>query len=194
MKRFAGNLGEILFLHGKWRLIEIFNVKILKYIAVRHVTEQRDLVLETLIERMLGTADDDIRLDTHSLQLFDARLCRLCLKLAGCLDIWNQCYMNEDCILVPYFVLELTDCLEERLALDVADGTADFNDGNVCLLGSKVPVEAALDLVCDVRDDLYGTSAEIAAALLLKNRPVYLTGCNVGILGQALVDETLIMS
>ena len=67
---------------------------------------------------MLGTADDDIRLDTHSLQLFDARLCRLCLKLAGCLDIWNQCYMNEDGILVPYFVLELTDCLEERLALD----------------------------------------------------------------------------
>lgn len=53
MKRFAGNLGEILLLHGKRRLIEIFNVKILKYIAVRHVTEQRDLVLETLIERML---------------------------------------------------------------------------------------------------------------------------------------------
>ena len=60
--------------------------------------------------------------------------------------------MNEDGILVPYFVLELTDCLEERLALDVADGTADFNDGNVCLLGSKVPVEAALDLVCNVRE------------------------------------------
>ena len=155
MKCFAGNLGEILLLHGKRRLVEIFNVKILKYIAVRHVTEQRDLVLETLIERMLGTADDNIRLDTHSLQLFDARLRRLCLKLAGCLDIWNQCYMNEDGILVPYFMLELTDCLEERLALDVADGTADFNDGNVCLLGSKVPVEAALDLVCDVRDDLY---------------------------------------
>ena len=95
---------------------------------------------------------------------------------------------------MPYFVLELTDCLEERLALDVADGTADFNDGNVCLLGSKVPVKAALDLVCNVRDDLYGTSALIAAAFLLKNRPVYFTGCNVGILGQALVDETLIMS
>ena len=102
--------------------------------------------------------------------------------------------MNEDGILVPYFMLELTDCLEERLTFDITNGAADFNDGNVCLLGSKVPVKAALDLVCDVRDDLYGTSAEIAAALLLKNRPVYLTGCNVGILGQALVDETLIMS
>ena len=67
MKCFAGNLGEILLLHGKRRLVEIFNVKILKYIAVRHVTEQRDLVLETLIERMLGTADDNIRLDSHSL-------------------------------------------------------------------------------------------------------------------------------
>ena len=42
-----------------------------------------------------------------------------------------------------------------------------------------------------IRDSLYGTSAEIAAALLLKNRPVYLTGCNVGILGQTLVDEKM---
>ena len=64
---------------------EIFHVKILKYMAVRHVTEQGDLVFETLIERMLGTADDDIRLDTHSLQLFDAGLGRLCLQFAGCL-------------------------------------------------------------------------------------------------------------
>ena len=102
--------------------------------------------------------------------------------------------MNQNSIFMSYVMLELTDGFQKGLAFDIADGTADFNDGNVCLLGSKVPVEAALDLVCDVRDDLYGTSAEIAAALLLKNRPVYLTGCNVGILGQTLVDETLIMS
>ena len=43
--------------------------------------------------------------------------------------------MNQDGILMPYFMLELTDCLEERLAFDIADGTADFNDGDVCLLG-----------------------------------------------------------
>ena len=41
--------------------------------------------------------------------------------------------------------------LQKERRGDIADGTADFNDGNVCLLGSKVPVEAALDLVSSTR-------------------------------------------
>ena len=84
---------------------------------------------------MLGTADDDIRLDTHTLQLFDTCLGRFGLHLAGCFEIRDQCYMDQDCILVSDFVLELTDRFQERLALDITDGTADFDDGNVRLLG-----------------------------------------------------------
>ena len=61
---------------------------------------------------------------------------------------------------MSYFVLELTDCFEERLAFDIADGTADFDDGNMYLIGSEITVKTALDLVCDVRDDLYGSSAD----------------------------------
>ena len=44
--------------------------------------------------------------------------------------------MNQNGIFMADFVLELTDCLEKRLALDVTYGAADLNDGNVCLLGS----------------------------------------------------------
>mgnify|MGYP004634877261 CR=1 FL=1 len=55
-------------------------------------------------------------------------------------------------------------------------------------------METALDLICDVGDDLNGAAAVVTATLLLQNRPVNFTGSNVGITGQALVDETLVMS
>ena len=43
-------------------------------------------------------------------------------------------------------------------------------------------------------DDLYGATAVIAATFLLQYAPVNLTGRHVGILTQAFIDETLIVS
>ena len=43
-------------------------------------------------------------------------------------------------------------------------------------------------------DDLNRATAIIAAALLIQNRPVNLSGCNIGLLRQALIDKTLIVS
>ena len=74
MKRFAGDLCKVLALHRKRSLIEIFHIKILKNMAAGDVAEQGDLILDALIQFMLGAADDDVRLDSHTLQFFDARL------------------------------------------------------------------------------------------------------------------------
>ena len=38
--------------------------------------------------------------------------------------------MDQNGIVMPYLMLELTDGLQERLALDITDGTADFDDGD----------------------------------------------------------------
>ena len=93
------------------------------------------------------------------------------------------------------FMLELTDRFEERLAFDITYGTTDFDDGDMRLIRSgKIAVETALDFVCDVRDDLNRASAKITTAFFLENRPVYFSGCDVGIFGQALVDESFIVS
>ena len=54
-----------------------------------HIAEQGNLVLDGLLKRMFGAADDDVRLDAHPLQVFDACLRRLGLKLAGGFDIWD---------------------------------------------------------------------------------------------------------
>ena len=55
-------------------------------------------------------------------------------------------------------------------------------------------MEAALDLIGDMRDDLNGTSAKITAAFFLEYAPVYLTGGDIGVFGQALIDEALVVA
>ena len=75
--------------------------------------------------------------------------------------------MDQNGIVMPNLMLELTDGLQERLALDVTYGTAYLDDGDTGFIICKVAVKAALDLIGDMGDDLYGTSAIVAAALLL---------------------------
>ena len=102
--------------------------------------------------------------------------------------------MKENGIVVSYLMLELADGFQEWLALNITDGSSDFDNRDMCIFGSEIPIETAFDLIGDVWDNLHGSSAVITAALLLKNRPVNLTGCYVGIFIKTLVDEALIMS
>ena len=55
-------------------------------------------------------------------------------------------------------------------------------------------MEAAFDLVGNVGNYLNRASSEITAALFLKNTPVYFTGGDVLVFGEAFIDETLIMT
>ena len=66
-------------------------------------------------------------------------------------------------------MLKLADGLEERLALDIAYGSAYLNDRDLGALGSRIAVETAFDLVSDMRDDLHSASAEVSAAFLLQD-------------------------
>ena len=42
--------------------------------------------------------------------------------------------MDQDRVFVSDFMLELTDRLSERLALDISDGTTDFDDRDMCII------------------------------------------------------------
>ena len=140
----TGNLRQVFLFHGERSLVEVFDVQILKDMVARHVTEEGDLVLDALIKRMLTPADDDIRLDTHSLKVFDAGLRGFCLELLGGMEIGDQRYMDQDRIFMSYFMLELTDGFQERLAFDVADRTAHFDDRDAGILIGKIAVERLL--------------------------------------------------
>ena len=92
--------------------------------------------------------------------------------------------MDENGIFMTDLMLELTDSLQKRLAFDITDGSAHLNNSNLSIGGGIVAVEAALDLIGDMRDDLNGTSAKITAAFFLEYAPVYLTGGDIGVFGR----------
>ena len=88
---------------------------------------------------------------------------------------------------------ELPDRLEEREDLDVAHRAADLGDDDVDLVGGE-PVDAALDLVGDVRDHLHGLAEVVAAALGGEHGRVDRAGGGVGVAGEVLVDEPLVVA
>ena len=79
------------------------------------------------------------------------------------------------------YILDIPKCtnLKERLALDITNGSTNLDDGNLCLFCCKITEETALDLICDVRDYLYSSTAIVTTALLLQYGPVYLSGCHI---------------
>ena len=188
------NLRKMLFLHGERSLVQILYIQILEDMVRRQVAEQRDLVLHCCVQRIFRAAHDDVRLDSHSLEFFYTGLRRFCLHFLGGAQIGDQRDMDQNHVLASLLMLELADGLKERLALDIADGSTHLDDGDLRVLGRRIAVETALDLICDVRDDLHCASAEISAPFFQKDRPVDLSCSDIGILGQALIDESLVVS
>ena len=72
-------------------------------------------------------------------------------------DVGHERDVDVADVLAAEVLAHLADRLEERQALDVADGAADLGDDDVgLLLVGATPADAVLDLVRDVRDDLDG--------------------------------------
>ena len=162
-----------------------------------NVGHQGDLLLQPLRDLPVATQDDGVRDDTDATQLRDGVLGRLGLQLAGRCQVGNQGDVDEEDVLAADLVADLAGRLEERLGLDVTDGATDLGDDDIrddavgvrCGLGE----DAGLDLVGDVRDDLHGLAEELTATLLGDDGGVHLAGGDVRVLGEAPVEETLIV-
>ena len=193
MQAFTDDLGQAFFFHCQGRFIEIFHIQVLEDVAGRNVAEEGDLVFHLRAQRIFGPADDDVGTDAHALEFFYAGLGRFGLHFLGRFQVGDQRHVDEDHIFVPFLMAELPDGLQERLAFNVADGAAHFDDGDLGIFGGRIAVEAALDLVCDVGDHLDGAAAEVAAPFFLEDGPVDLSCGNVGILRQVLIDEPFVV-
>lgn len=102
--------------------------------------------------------------------------------------------MDQNNIFCSALMLKLTDGFKERLAFNITYCTADFDDSNLSICCSRITVKTALDLICNMRDYLNSSSAKISAAFFLKNGPVDLSCCNIGILCQAFIDKSFVMT
>ena len=90
---------------------------------------------------------------------------RLGLQLAGVPDVGNQREVDEHAPATADVDRELTDCLQERERLDVADGSADLGDHEVDVGRLGHQGDPVLDLVRDVRHNLDRRTEVIPAAL-----------------------------
>ena len=88
---------------------------------------------------------------------------------------------------------ELPDRLKERQDLDVAHRAADLGDHDIDVVAGEAG-DAPLDLVGDVGDHLHRAAEIVAPALRGDDIGVDRSGRAVGLPGQALVDEALIVA
>ena len=127
--------------------------------------------------------DDDVRLDADAAQLLDRVLGGLGLELAGGGQGGQQRHVDVQDVGPPDVLAHLADGLEERQALDVADGPADLDDDDIGIAVAGDATDPLLDLVGDVRDDLDGAAEVVAAALLGDDRLVDAAGRDVAAAG-----------
>ena len=77
----------------------------------------------------------------------------------------------------PDFLAHLPDGFQKWQRFDIADGSADFHDRDVDVLGNAM--NRGFDFVRDVRNDLNGLAEIIAAPFLLNNGFVNAAGGQV---------------
>ena len=158
------------------------------------IAEQGQLIFHFIGQGPFRTADDDIRLDTDAAQFFYAVLGRLGLQFTGSSDIRNEGDVNVQDVVAADFFLDLADSFQERQAFNVADGTADFRNDDIGIVVVTDAIDAILDFIRNVRNNLYRVAQIIAATFFLKDRPVNFTGRNVGVLPEVDVDEAFIVA
>ena len=188
---FADDVGQMLVLHHQRHLIEDLRVQILQHMARLDIAEQRQLVAHVLRQGIIRAAHQYVRPQADALKLADAALRRLGFHFAGGLEVGDQRDEQDDGVLLAHLVLELADGFQEGGAFHIAHGAADLNDGDLVAVAA---VEAALDLIGDVGNELHGAAAEIAAALALQNGAVDAAGGDVGYAAELLVNETLVVA
>ena len=134
---------------------------------------------------MLGAQHQNIGLQTVLEQGFDRMLSRLGLQLAGSGQVRNERQMNQRRIAGSELVTQLTHRFDEGQRLDVAHRSADLGDNHIVLLALRQQLNAALDFVRDMRNDLHGLAQVLALALLVDHALINLTsGHVVGMAGR----------
>ena len=155
------------------------------------VALQRDLALEAVVELPVRAQDQDVGLDTDRSQLPHRVLGGLGLELAGRGDVRHEGAVDVADVVATDVVAQLADGLEERQPLDVPDGPADLGDDHV--RAGRDRVDAALDLVGDVRDDLDGLAEVVPATFLGDDRQPDLPRRHARPAVQGAADEALVV-
>ena len=102
--------------------------------------------------------------------------------------------MNKQRLTWAKLTVNLSNSLEKRLTLDVANGAAHFHNHNLsAALGTHLD-DVLFDLVCDVRHDLDRAAQVVTFALLSQHTRIDSTSSHIARLTEIRIDEPLIMA
>lgn len=165
----AHNIGKIIPFKHQRCLVEHWQRDILDNAVRLYVAEQRNLLKNALVNRLIAAQHDDIRIDAERAQLLDAVLRGLRLMLAGALDVRDKRYMHKNAVGRANLQGHLADCLQKRLAFYIADRTANLCNDDVRVRLFADAVDKVLDFVRNMRDDLDGLPKILSPSLLVKD-------------------------
>src|SRR5574344_929131 len=102
--------------------------------------------------------------------------------------------MNIQSIVTTYILFNLTNGFQERFTFDIAYGTANFSNNKVSVILSAYSVHSFLNLIGNMRNNLYSTAQIIATTFFINNSLINTSCCNIGAFGQININKTLIMA
>ena len=163
---------QSLLLHVDRHLIDTGQVLTLDDGIHVDITEVCHLRPQAVTQLMLGAQHQHLRLYAQPLQLLHAGLRGFGLQLSSCCQIGHQGQVYVQCPPWSQFPSQLSDGFQERLALDVADGSAYLRDDEVQLLLRSLQQDAPFDFIRNMRNHLDGLPQIVAAPFTLDDTQV----------------------
>ena len=182
-----------LLLHAHWHLVDRRHILALYHTLQIDITKRRHLHTQMVIKVAFGSEDEDIRLDTHTLQFFDGVLGGLGLQLLGSFQIRHIGEMYAHGI-TPQLPAQLTDGFHERCTLDVTYRATHLSNHEVEALVETLPQHPALDLIRNMGHHLDGLAQIVAMTLTIDDSLVDTACRNRIITGGMYARKTLIVA
>src|SRR5690606_17257771 len=188
---------EALFMKHRGDLVNRISVPDGYHGVQGHIREQRDLGTLVVWYRPISPAQQCVGINTDLAQFLHGVLGGLGLELAGRSDEWHKGQVHKGGVVAAQAQAHLAGRLEKWQGLDIAYGTADFDDGDVSLAiprGIGATRDKFLDFVRNMRNDLDGFSEVVTTTFFTQDGFVDLAGGEVVELPHAGGDEAFVMT
>ena len=193
LQYFADHNIKTFVVQDQRQLVNVAGVGRIHHGTLVYVAQVADLALQVQAQGLFAAAHDHVGLDTAAAQFSNAVLSWLRLLLATWPDERHQRDVHVAHVVAANFFTELTNRLEERQDLNVANGATHFSDHDVDIIGSEA-LDASLDFVGDVRDDLHSLSEIVTTALSCQYGLIDAACSGVAVAAQWLVDKALVVT
>ena len=135
-----------------WNLVNRISIQHRNHCPLFDVGEERDLFAGAVVDIDRASAQQYICLKTYGAQFLDRVLSWLSFNFTRGRNVGHQGEVHEQCTRCTRLKLQLPQRFQERLTLDITDGTSHLNDRHIGSLSTRN--HTSFDLICDVRNDL----------------------------------------